>query len=166
MISLNSPANVALALNKRFMSYEENIQYFTMVYGSIDLQNGSVTVTQAGHPPPIYQSADGAVRIIKGGGFPIGLVPDTSFVDVSFSFEPGGRLFLYSDGITECRGKNDKIANTRAFGDDALQEVICSGRSLPLDELMNRLKCAIAEHRGSDFFDDDISLLAIEQRPL
>ncbi|MEI6262076.1 MAG: SpoIIE family protein phosphatase [Deltaproteobacteria bacterium] len=166
MISLNSPANVALALNKRFMSYEENIQYFTMVYGSIDLQNGSVTVTQAGHPPPIYQSSDGAVRIIEGGGFPIGLVPDASFVDVSFSFEPSGRLFLYSDGITECRGKNDRIANTRAFGDDALQEVICSGRNLPLDELMNRLRCAIAEHRGSDFFDDDISLLAIERRPL
>ena len=158
MISLNSPADVALSLNKRFMSYDEHMQYFTMVYGSFDLQNGNVTITQAGHPPPIYQTPDGAIQTIEGGGFPIGLVSDADYVDVTFSFEPGGRLFLYSDGITECRNENDAM-----FGDAALQQAIQAGRGLPLNKLMEQLQHHITGYRGSDSFEDDISLLVIER---
>jgi sigma-B regulation protein RsbU (phosphoserine phosphatase) len=158
MISLNSPADVAQSLNKRFMSYDEYMQYFTMIYGSFDLQNGSITVTQAGHPPPIYQTPNGAIQTIEGGGFPIGLVPDADYGDVTFNFEPGGRLFLYSDGITECRNETDTM-----FGDTALQKAIQAGRNLPLNKLMEQLKHQITGYRGCDSFEDDISLLAIER---
>lgn len=158
MIALNSPAEVAMALNKRFMSYDEYMQYFTMIYGTIDLQHQLVKVTQAGHPPPVYQSPDGISQIIGGGGFPIGLVPDAEYTDVSFAFEPGGRLFLFSDGITECFGNNKTM-----FGMDALQNAIDTGRDMPLNEQMQQIREQITRFRGCDTFEDDISLLAIER---
>jgi sigma-B regulation protein RsbU (phosphoserine phosphatase) len=158
MISLNSPAEVAMALNKRFMSYDEYMQYFTMIYGTIDLQNNTVKLTQAGHPPPIYQPPGGNIQTIGGGGFPIGLVPDAEYTDVTFQFEPGGRLFLFSDGITECFDQNDTM-----FGMEALQDAIQTGKNLPLNEQMAQLRQRITRFRGCDTFEDDISLLAIER---
>ncbi len=158
IVSLNSPAHVALALNKQFMSDGEQMQYFTMLYGSVDLRDGTTTITQAGHPSPVYQAPGGEVRTIGGGGFPIGLIPEADFEDVSFRFEAGGRLYLYSDGITECRG-----ATGTMFGEKALLDVLRAGWNQPLREVIDRLRSELAVHRGSDSFDDDLSLLAIER---
>jgi sigma-B regulation protein RsbU (phosphoserine phosphatase) len=158
MISMSSPADVAVALNKRFMGCDEYMQYFTMVYGSFDFQNDTVKLTQAGHPHPIYQLPDGTIQTIEGGGFPIGLIPNAEYSDVSFHFEPGARLFLYSDGITECRNENDTMFDTTA-----LQDAIRAGHRLPLKELMQQIRQQITRFRGSDSFEDDISLLAIER---
>ncbi len=158
MVSLNSPATIALELNRQFMCNDKTMQYFTMVYGSINLQDKIVTVTQAGHPSPFLHKADGTIQTLGGGGFPIGLIPDADFTEESFPFEPGDRLFLYSDGLVECHGQNDE-----ALGSHALEEILRAGKGLPLNAITDRLRKGLVAHRGSEMFEDDISFLAIER---
>jgi sigma-B regulation protein RsbU (phosphoserine phosphatase) len=156
---ITPPHEVALELNERFMNDGVHVEYFTMVYGIINMDSASGTLTQAGHPSPIHQMADGTIRLIGDGGFPVGMIPGAVYDEHSFVLEEGERLFLYSDGITECRGVNDVM-----FGIDRLLEIIRNGCRLPLRDLMTRIESELAEFRGGSSFDDDISLLVLERR--
>ncbi len=156
---ITAPRNVVAELNERFMNDNVQTQYFTIVYGIIDIQSASGTLTQAGHPSPIHQSADGSVRLIGDGGFPVGMIPEAEYEEHSFTINVGERLFLYSDGITECRGTDGVM-----FGTDRLLKIIRDGYRLSLRELMARIERELAEFQGSSQFEDDISLLVMERR--
>lgn len=152
------PHEVAQELNERFLSDGMQMQYFTMIYGTMDIGSGRGTLTQAGHPSPVLQAADGSVRLIGDGGFPVGMVPGAEYDEHPFRLMPGERLFLYSDGITECRSPGDRM-----FGTERLLEIIRAERALPLRDVMGRIESELIAFTGSSHFDDDISLLAIER---
>ncbi len=156
-VSLNSPATIAKELNRLFMSNDDNdMQYFTMLYGSVNMEENIITITQAGHPPPLLCFADGSVQTIRGGSFPIGLVPDAEFTEEVFFFEHGDRVFLHSDGLTECNNQSEA-----EFGSHAFAEIVSSG--LSLNAITYRLGRELVAHHGSESFEDDISFLAIER---
>lgn len=152
------PRDVVSELNERFLNDGVQIEYFTIVYGIINIQSAAGVLTQAGHPSPIHQGCDGSVRLIGDGGFPVGMIPDAEYEEHGFALAPGERLFLYSDGITECRGKGDAL-----FGVTRLLDLIQHGYRLPLRDLMTRIERELAEFRGGSHFDDDISLLVVER---
>jgi len=151
---------VAFELNERF-AHDDDLhpQYFTMIYGTIDLHTGMSSLTQAGHPSPIHQIADGTARHIGDGGFPIGMVPGVNYDEHAIIIQPGERLFMYSDGITECLGSDDRTS----FGLERLVEVIQNGRNAPLGEVMHMIETELKRFRGNSKFDDDVSLLALER---
>lgn len=157
---ITPPREVASELNERFMSDGIHRQYFTMVYGTLDIRTGEGLLTQAGHPSPIHQASDGTVRLIGEGGFPIGLVPDADYEDIEVAIKPGERLFLYSDGITECLGEGDK---NNYFGIDRLMDVISKSHGSSLREVMIMIENELDLFRGELPYDDDISLFAIER---
>jgi len=156
---ITAPRDVVAKLNERFMDDNIQTQYFTMVYGIIDIHSAAGTLTQAGHPSPIHQSSDGTVCLIGDGGFPVGMIPNVEYEDHSFTINVGERLFLYSDGITECRGKDGTM-----FGINRLVNIIRDGYRRSLRDLMACIERELAEFRGSSQFDDDIALLVMERR--
>ena len=155
---LHSPREVALQLNERFLSIGEHIQYFTMVYGILDIRTGEGSLTQAGHPSPIHQKGDGTVRRIGDGGFPVGLVPAVDYDDHPATLLPGERLFLYSDGITECTNPEGRM-----FGAERLMEIIRRGRGYSLRTVIQQIEAELAKFRGGAGYIDDVSLLALER---
>lgn len=155
---VTAPRDVVSELNERFLSDGAQIEYFTMVYGVVGVDSAGGVLTQAGHPSPIHQAADGTVRLIGDGGFPVGMIPEAEYDEHLFALEPGERLFLYSDGITECRAEGGAL-----FGVSRLLELVQNGYGLSLRDLMTRIERELAEFRGSSQFDDDISLLVLER---
>lgn len=154
---ITSPEMLIRELNQRFQS-NDAMEYFTMVYGIIDTIDGKTKLVQAGHPYPIYQRKDGNVFLIGSGGFPVGMLPDTEYEEHEFYLCQGDRLFLYSDGITECSGKNfERFSTERLMG--LLQE----WKSIPLKELMSGIEQKLRFWKGDDEFEDDITLLGIER---
>jgi len=133
------------------------MQYFTMVYGLIDTRTRQAVFTQAGHPPPVYLPKGGKPKLIGEGGFPVGMLPDADYDENEILFEKGDRLFVYSDGITECTNP-DKAQ----FSVERLMELLEMGRDLPLGDLMESIKKSLRQWRGHNDFEDDITLLAME----
>ena len=162
---IQSPAEVVRMLNSRFCSEESDItSYFTLIYGVIDPESGQGLLCQAGHPTPVIVNADSAVTSVGDGGPPVGLIPDLSWEDVAFSLNPGDRLCLFSDGITECENVSGE-----QFGPQRLERWLHEHARLPVDQLLPRFGDHLTGWRNANrdepiALTDDVSLLVIERQ--
>jgi sigma-B regulation protein RsbU (phosphoserine phosphatase) len=85
------------------------------------------------------------------------MLPEVEYEPLSVTLHPGDRLFLYSDGITECTN-----TNREPFTDARFMKFIAASAHMPLDKVIDDLEEELIKWRGGEEFDDDISLLALE----
>lgn len=154
---ITSPAMVVKDLNSRFQADDDIMQYFTMVYGVINVKNGQTTITQAGHPNPILVKKEGETTMVGSGGFPVGMLPDIDYDEFEVSLNKGDRLILYSDGIIECMNSENKQFSVERFID-----LLNRYSNLPEHELIQKTEQALLQWKGNNDFEDDVTLLAIE----
>ena len=152
------PAEVVKKLNNRFYLRDDANPYFTMTYATIEPATGRLRLARAGHPFPLLQKADGTLRQVRVEGYAVGLFPNADIASEELDLESGDRLFLYSDGLTDCANPSGV-----SFGARRLEEAIKAGRSKPLSVVMKNLREAVVKWRGSEVFNDDLSVLALEK---
>jgi sigma-B regulation protein RsbU (phosphoserine phosphatase) len=155
---LNSPEVIVGTLNDRFQSETGILRYFTMVFGMLDLSANRIRLTQAGHPMPLHQRGK-TVTPIGLGGFPVGMLPGVQYEACEFDFLPGDRLVLYSDGVTECNSQTGS-----EFSVERLSALLCDKRELSLQNAINEIEITLCHWRGSNMFEDDVTLFAIERQ--
>lgn len=149
------PSQVVDRLNQLMCNDRRSDQYVTMLYAELCLASATVTLVQAGHPHPVLLTATGA-RTIGAGGFPVGLIAEADFPEITLRLAPGDRLAIPSDGITECPGPAGDL------GPDGLARLLppaCRIAGAPLrDALLGRL----AAHAGTRDFPDDVSAIILD----
>jgi sigma-B regulation protein RsbU (phosphoserine phosphatase) len=153
-----APADVATRLNRMFPFEIATEQYFTLVYGVLDVSTGDFRYTLAGHPGPVLMTADGKKRILPGRGYPIGLADGPKpYNEWGVRLNPGDRLYLYSDGIPEAVSPEGQ-----PFGIDRMLETIDNTRLEPLCGGVNELVSEVERWSGATSVRDDVSILAVE----
>ncbi|MCI5221558.1 MAG: fused response regulator/phosphatase [Candidatus Electrothrix sp. AR4] len=152
---LMPPSQIIKQLNDEFQSPDID-QYFTIVYGYIEYATGSICLSQAGHPPVLYMKADGRIEEVDIYGLPAGMFAHAQYADTEFCMEPGDRLFVYSDGVTECKNKNEIL-----FSEQRLMAVLQDNFHLPLKVLLETVENHLMLWRLGKI-NDDTSLMAIE----
>ncbi|WP_371808180.1 PP2C family protein-serine/threonine phosphatase [Ruegeria sp. HKCCD7239] len=157
--ALLQPEKVAETLNSRLMADAGIEEYFTMVYGIIDLRNGHLKMVQAGHPHPLVLRQDGGTAFLGEGGLPIGLLPDVSFQRIETYLNPGDRLLLYSAGFTECTMADGQLLEEEGLRQMAIKCTKGAAGSDFLDNIFRDLTQAMAP--GSSM-DDDVSAVFFE----
>ncbi len=158
--SLRQPADVAARMNARLNADTGIEEYFTMAYAIVDLRTGMVKMVQAGHPHPLLIKSSGETEFLGDGGPPIGLLPDIAFDQFEFRMDPGDRLLLYSDGLTECVTKDGRMLNEAGLLDLVTSATSTNGREF-LDDLYWRLTQMMQPDDGAD---DDVSATLFEYR--
>lgn len=146
------PEMVAWRLNRMMLDDIQVEQYFTMAYAEIDLLTGRVMLVQAGHPHPMLIRHSGTIEALGQGGMPIGLLPNVVFERVDAVLEPGDRLFLMSDGVTECPSPSGE-----EFGTEGLVRFLNGHTGLAAPELLEALVWELNSHAGGGDFPDDVS---------
>jgi sigma-B regulation protein RsbU (phosphoserine phosphatase) len=91
------------------------------------------------------------------GGVPVGIFAGMDYDSVDLDLAVGERLVLYSDGITECAD-----AKGERYGEARLQALLEASAGLDLALALGELKAVLRSWRGSDDYEDDISLIALE----
>lgn len=153
------PEMVAHRLNRMMTEGFVVDQYFTMAYAEIDLFTGQVRMVQAGHPHPLVMRAAGGVDKIGAGGMPIGLIEGCSYNRITFSLSRGDRLFLMSDGITECPNPQGE-----ELGVDGLIAFLNKSKGLKSSALLEALMWDLADFAGQTDFPDDVSGILFDYR--
>lgn len=131
--------------------------FITVFLGIVDPRKGTMSYAAAGHPEPVLKGARGEGEHLGGGGFPLGIFPEASWLPRSVKVRPGDLLVLYTDGVTEAR------RNGELFGEERLRKTVAANsRSLAqlpqsiLDEIL-------AFTRG--VLLDDVAVLAVSFDP-
>jgi PAS domain S-box-containing protein len=129
----------------------------TLVYLVFDPESGRVTLSNAGHPPPLVIPADGEPSYRRDGlAPPLGAAPRADlFAEATFELVDGSTLLLFTDGLVERRGLPIEQELDRLMHEAAAQ-------GPDLDALCDHL---LEVFVGSDV-DDDVALLALRPVPL
>ena len=151
------PQEVAFRLNRMMIEDVQVDQYFTLAYAEIDMINGQVELVQAGHPHPVLMRRGGAMQPLGDGGLPIGLIPGATYQAFSTVLLPGDRLFLVSDGVTECPN-----AEGIELGGEGLIQLLKHSAHLPSANLLEALLWDLATYAGGKDFPDDVSGLMFD----
>lgn len=151
------PAEVALYLNERFRPDPEVAQYFTMVYGVLDVHEKRFTYVAAGHAGPIHVPATGEPKMYSSTGTPIGMLPGVEFKEQTLELEPGDRLYLYTDGVTEAANNKEED-----LGTERLLETLEEYRTATLRKTLDQVVDRVHEWQGREASADDLSLLGVQ----
>jgi phosphoserine phosphatase RsbU/P len=149
---------LAQAADRALAAHAPDLRYTTAVLGQLDLETGRVRYINAGHPAPLVLRRGRTVRRLDGGRrMPLGVEDPQVEVGVE-ALEPGDRLVLFSDGVTEARGTAGE-----PFGERRLVDLVQrqAAARLPAPETLRRMAhAALAHYDGPP--DDDATLLMLE----
>jgi hypothetical protein len=149
---------IARAADAALVEYIPEGRFATAVLAELDLDTGRLRYLNAGHPPPLLLRRGKVVRQLGGGRrMPLGL-DDPQIEMGEEELQPGDRLLLYTDGITEARDHEGQ-----PFGEDRLIELVerHAAAGLPAPETLRRLcHAALAHYDGPP--RDDATLLLLD----
>ncbi|MDV7141249.1 SpoIIE family protein phosphatase [Tropicimonas sp. TH_r6] len=151
------PEMVAERLNELTLDEIQTETYFTLLFAEIDLVSGHGMLVQAGHPYPAIQRADGHIEFIGEGGLPVGLVPGASYQRVEFDLGKGDRLFIVSDGVTEC-----ETADGQMYDEEGIRHAMTDNHRLKGPDFLEALTWNLHCHAGEKEFTDDVSAVLFE----
>ena len=75
----------------------------------------------------------------------------------TLQLEPGDRLYLYTDGVTEATNSHEEL-----FGDERLQNALNEYMDLPVEQFLPKIKECIDAFVGDADQFDDITMLALD----
>ena len=140
-----------LALDGGFVT--ANIAHLTWQDGKL-----RVVVGSAGHPAAAVLRSDGRVRMMGGGGLPLGLFPDAEPATQEVALDIGDVLFLYTDGVAQARGPDN------TYFQDRLADELAGLAGLPPDQLVASMRRAMTDFSGGNLVDD-VTMLVIRASP-
>lgn len=153
---LISPEIVLNKLDRSF-PFERFDSFFSIIYMTIDIRDGWLDYSCAGHPTPIILHRDGTMECLDRRGPIIGFGSGITFGQSSIQLQSDDRVILYTDGLLEGRNPAGDY-----FGKPGLYEVLKSHRDAPIQTMVDAVYASIKDFRQQTVPDDDISLLAVE----
>jgi PAS domain S-box-containing protein len=151
------PTEVVSRLNHQLLSDLTNEQYFTLIYGILDLKTFEFCHISAGHSGPLHVRHDGGTELLDSNANPVGLLEGAEFEERILQLKPGDRLFFYTDGLTEAENPFQS-----ELGDDRVVQAIDRCRDISMDDTVHSLMNDLDEWCGHRPLRDDVSVLSLE----
>jgi len=162
ILARQEPSEIVQMLNE-FLDdfFSEAYLYLTFFAAKIDLAEGRVTYSGAGHPSPLLlRRANREVEPLASQNPIVGVMRDAldDEPEHTVDVEPGDRLIFYTDGITETENEDSKqlgVVGLAQIGLETFEYDLFD----TLDEILRRIT---AYQSGPD--TDDKTLLVAEFR--
>lgn len=161
----SSTGEVFTIVNNSLVKENTEMLFVTSWIGYLDTETGEVEYSNAGHCPPlIWRASEGKAEYLKMVAMPIlGIVPETEYIVERTRLEPGDRILIYTDGVTEANSDY-----TGFYGSDRLKEMFENTAHASVEEQIRAIREDIRLFtEGADQFDDITMLLTEYQgRPV
>jgi sigma-B regulation protein RsbU (phosphoserine phosphatase) len=155
-VRIVSPAEVAATLTAKFPFDPRTEKFFTMFYGVLHVTSRELRYVSAGSPSPILLRPGQIPALLASDGLPIGIA-EIDYEERTLTLQPGDRLFLYSDGVSEAMSPTDEV-----FGMSRLVESLQAHGGNGLQDQVAALANELAQWQQPRGANDDITLLALE----
>ena len=128
-----SAAELLNILNTEICETTSRGMFVTMLIGIYDSNKKELTLSNAGHEPPLIYSKDGNFSNFEEAGPPLGIAPKFKFKETKINFT-NSSMYIFTDGITEI--KDDKGNMLEA---DGFKNYIKKYQQIPNHERLNRI---------------------------
>jgi len=153
---LVSPEIVLNKLDRAF-PFERFDSFFSIICMTLDLHQGLLTYSSAGHPPPVLARSGGALQILDHRGPSIGFGCEDPIGQHTVQMQTGDKIMLYTDGVLESRNTKEDL-----FGKSRFYDVLKKHRHDPIRKMVDAVYANVNEFRHQAKPDDDISILGLE----
>jgi serine phosphatase RsbU (regulator of sigma subunit) len=152
-----SPADLLKNINKSVYENIEKNSFITIIYGIIDLSNGKLLLSRAGHCPMLLIS-DNKGDFVKpqglGAGLDKGNLFDSSLEEIEIDLTKNSACIFYSDGVTEARNRAGE-----EFGSQRLFDSAMKSSNLDAKDIANNIILDIKQFTVSEKEYDDLTLV-------
>lgn len=129
--------------------------FVTFFYSVMDSATGQLTYTNAGHSAPILVRKDGTILRLEHGGALLGVFKNWAFQQARLDLQPGDRLLLFTDGITELKDDTEE-----EFGEERVERVVAKHRAASAAELKDRVLAEVSDF-ANGAFEDDVTVVVV-----
>ena len=153
------PGRTLTDVGRMFHEVVPSELFMTGVY--LLLEGGdTVSWASAGQDPPLRINPLGQVATVDLTPVrtPLGVLSGEAYPTVRWHFQPGERLFLFTDGLVEARNSSGD-----AFGRVRLRRSLAELSYRPLEKMVDEILKKAKDHAEGADFEDDFSIVAIER---
>ena len=151
-----NPGQCLRVVNDTLVDATREDVFVTVFYGVYDRRDGSLVYSNGGHNPPVLVTPGQADLLPLTGGVALAMFDGLSYDEGRVEVPPGGKLFLYTDGVTESVSTRED-----EFGDERMKEnLLGSARRGPGDTIEEMLR-AVEGFAGTAPQFDDIAMLVL-----
>lgn len=151
-------ATIQRAANAEITRENAALMFVTAIAGILDIETGRVAFSSAGHDAPfLFGNGREPVQPAIEAGPPAGLLDGVEFAVTELTLEPGDRLCLFSDGITEAMDGEGAL-----FGIDRLRAALAKAPAAADSEaVLDHVLARVAAFTGDAEKSDDLTLMVL-----
>ncbi len=155
-----TPLELLSRTNDTLMETLEKNMFISAIYGVLDVQKATLTLTRAGHCPMIYVS-NNSVELIRSTGIGLGLTDKFQFDKASeertIKLQHGDICIFYTDGITESRN-----TEMEEYGYERLMQIASKCTNCSANEMKEQILSSIRTFIGQGTYNDDVTLIVMK----
>ena len=140
----------------RYLCERSDRARFATVFAATITEDATMRWSSAGHCPAILVRPTGRCELLSPTSQPIGLFEDAEFPEDVCRLEPGDKLVVYSDGVTELRNGQSEL-----YGERRLIEAVSQLAGLDTGEFFDALLARVAEFGRDAGRQDDLTVLVL-----
>jgi serine phosphatase RsbU (regulator of sigma subunit) len=153
------PAEVVAEVNRELCHDEGAPPLTALFFARIDPTTNELVYCNAGLPTPLLLRDRKALDRLEEGGTILGALRNASYATGRVVLNPGDMLVAYSDGVTECRNKQDDEFEVERLAAAARALMgVCANKAL------FSLLGTVLDFAESCSPPDDLTLLAVRRR--
>ena len=157
----STPAECLTRVNELLCESNPSCIFITLFFGVLDIRNGELHYSNAGHNPPRLLQADSQIEVVpQTKNIVLGIQPGHTYNNDQIQLRPGDTLFLYTDGITEAENLQDE-----EFTESRLDEKLAGLAGASAERVATEIVDAVQEFVGDAPQSDDITCVVARFRP-
>lgn len=155
------PEDIFSRANRALCQGNSACLFVTAWLGMLNLESGVLTYVNAGHNPPLLKHAGGEFEyLVSKPNFVLAGFETVKYTQHDVRIEPGAKLYLYTDGVTEATNPDKKL-----YGEDRLKDYLDAHKDEDdLVKVLSGVKGDIDDFVGGAEQFDDITMLMLHYR--
>ncbi|MBE6863595.1 MAG: serine/threonine-protein phosphatase [Ruminococcus flavefaciens] len=153
-----SAGEILTKTNEAFCSNNQVDMFVTVWLGILEISTGKMTCANAGHEYPAIKRKGGSFELFKDKhGIAIGAMDGVKYKEYTLQFEPGDKLFVYTDGVPEATD-----ADMRMFGTAQMVQALNNAPEADPEKIISNVRSSVQEFVKNAEQFDDLTMLCIE----
>ena len=159
LATTDRPEVLAMRIGRlnRFLIGRTGGEKYATVFCCLLGRDGRLSYVNAAHCPPLVVRPEGKMEALDATAVPVGLMEGAEFPVAEARLDPGDKLVVYTDGVTEAQNLAGEF-----FGKRRLKDIVAEHAAHSCAALHDAIQQGVAQFTQGVPQGDDITVLVVE----